>query len=496
MTPRRPWPETLAVVIVPVALLAASWSFLFSGVHGGSTNLKLVAPSDGAPGERLGMRAFFYTHLDEPGALVSGRAPVRVVLEDDRGAVLARTELAPSAVEGAEGHLDLPRSLVPGATLVLVATVTHGEGEIRVRAPMRIAREPAAVLEREREALELQTQKLYPLERVDRHWAGDVRVYVPRGGCIADSPCEITARVVGADPPLAGHHEVLVAPRLGLVRLSASVSTPPAPLADEGTLVARLEGPEAEVDVFVLHAGIEVARRRARLAVVPLGVPFRAANASALEGVDLLFPAAATAATNTGGREVLVDVFENGRWRDASSRAIPHGGGAVHVSFEMPRAGARQGAGSAAEATWRVQVRPGAHDSEDATSVLVTPVALTADELESAHAREGLVAELPEGVGSLAQANARAEVRVERARSFALVTFALGAVIAVIVVFLAWRRGATSRAAVARATHPDDPSPEPAERRLFSLLSAVLVLLLLLVVFAGAAAALLLRGHF
>lgn len=486
--PRRPALETIAVVIVPLALLAASWAFLFSGVHGGSANLKLVAPPDGAPGERLGMRAFLYTHLDEPGALVSERVPVEVTLEDERGLALAGTRLAPSALEGAEGHLDLPISLSPGAKLVLAARVTQGGTELRVRAPLRVVETPVAVVEREREALELQRQKLYPVERTEPQWAGDIRVHVPRGGCIADAPCEITARVVGADSAQAGHHEVLVAPRLGLVRLGTP--TPPATLADAGTLVAHLEGPEAEVDVFVHRAGHEMARRRARLAVVPLGMPFRTANAAADEGVDLIFD------RPFGGRTVLVDVFANGRWRDAFSSAIPEGGGVVRVPFEQPHTATAQGEGSAANVTWRVQVRPGAHDSEDATSVLVTPLALTADQIESAHAREGLVAELPEGVGSLAQANARAAARVERARVFALVTFALGAVIAVIVVFLAWRRGATSRALVARATHPGDFAPEPAEQRLLSLLSAVLVLLLLLVVFAGAAAALLLRGHF
>ena len=81
-----------------------------------------------------------------------------------------------------------------------------------------------------------------------------------------------------------------------------------------------------------------------------------------------------------------VDVFANGRWRDAFSSAIPEGGGVVRVPFEQPHTATAQGEGSAANVTWRVQVRPGAHDSEDATSVLVTPLALTADQIESAHA--------------------------------------------------------------------------------------------------------------
>ncbi|MEZ4255382.1 MAG: hypothetical protein R3A78_06650 [Polyangiales bacterium] len=479
----RPWTERLVIVVVPVAVCLATYALFVAGAPPEGVDLKLRAPSGVEPGARIGLRALSLTGLDTPGNVETHRARVEVELRDPGGTSRARTTLTASRVDGAEGHLEVPTD-VRGA-LTLAATAEIERTRARVVVPLEVRANAPAVLPVPRKSLALQRVERFPMERVSPTWHGGVRIAMLHGGCIPDLECDVFA--LSSDPK----SRVELVPRMGLDPLGAPPEAAPvrhmlgplaraevdgsAPLA---LLHARLYGPEAEVEARVFLGDTLVATRVMRLAVVPGGIPFVVA-AGADAAPCLRFPAALR------GKAVVVDIFEAGHWRDASSIVVDP---ATCAPLAV-KADTRD---------LTVQVSAEVFDAEMSLRAVVpheldAPLDVWFDRLDSTVD----VLPLPEGVGSYAQAAERVRERHEAVRTAAFLVYVLGAILAcLVIVARSLRASREARSLLERAADASN-SPAPvtsARHRVLAVLSLVVVLFAVVLGFAVGAILVMLQG--
>jgi hypothetical protein len=286
------------------AILAALW---LAGAPSPVPDLRLSAPLVARPGTTVGLRAW-QVDEDDRGLIVIRAPAVEVELRNATGAVLGRTELVPSKVQGREGNLQIPPEIDEQLWLIARA---HIQGrEVDVERALYVGESIEPRLREGRAINAFQAYEIGPMRVLDPKRApGLLDPRVEEGACVPELRCWLSVWV--------GDHEtrVRVRPLTG-VRVERSVSGP-----SRGFLRFPLTvfGNEGRVEVEALgEDGTVAAAREVRLPVVPGGIVARAQADGQRTGLEW---------EQLGGRSpVLVDVFQGRGWVNALSLSpdYPH----------------------------------------------------------------------------------------------------------------------------------------------------------------------------
>lgn len=284
------------------AILAALW---LAGAPSPVPDLRLSAPLVARPGTTVGLRAW-QVDEDDRGLTVIRAPAVEVELRNATGAVLGRTELVPSKVQGREGNLQIPPEIEEQLLLIARARI-HGR-EVDVERALYVGESIERRLQEGRAVNAFQAYEIGPMRVLDPNRApGWLDPRVEEGACVPELRCWLSVWV--------GDHEtrVRVRPLVG-VRVERSVSGP-----SRGFLRFPLTvfGNEGRVEVEALgEDGAVAATREVRLPVVPGGIVARARADGQRTGVEW---------EQLGGRgPVLVDVFQGRGWVNALSLSPDH----------------------------------------------------------------------------------------------------------------------------------------------------------------------------
>ncbi len=326
----RDW---IATVLLPAAVGLVFIAVLVGERGTARLDLQIFAPNAVAPGAPIPIRAVLY---DLHGASPVVRpAEVRVELQPVEGdevsaPAIAQTDLASSAVLGAEGGLTAPTA-TGQYRLFAIAGDRADPDAPRVSRLVRVQSSPPPLEKIGRLQTELQQWTLFPVRGDAPPDQLDARVV--GGDCGAPGPCELLVWV-GSPAAAIRLDDTLSADPIGTPECNGQVET-------IGIVRCRVQGRghEATTTVTALRAGVEVGQRRVRLPMGP--------GAPALTGprVDRLTAPGERVALDVqtlDDRPVVFDVFHEERW----VRTESHPAGAVEAGMALSEPG-----------LWRVQAR-------------------------------------------------------------------------------------------------------------------------------------------
>ena len=314
-------PVLRLVPLLVAVVLAALWN---AGAPRKVPDLRLSAPVVARPGSSIGLRAWELGVDDEGYSVV--RAPaVQIELRDERGAVLAKTTLQSSQVQGREGSMAIGERVAGELTLRASATI-EGE-EVTVDRTLYVREGIDSKLPTGRSINAFQAYELEPLRVSDSSRAPKtIDPRIEEGACAPELHCTLSVWVGDWDGRVRLRS-------LGGVRVDGPLARTEAGFAHFELLVV---GQEALVALEALgHDGTVFASRRVRLPLVPGALITRSTRTSQQASeVRLAWSALGDA------EQVLVDVFDGHRWVMATSMS------AGESQLTLPGPG-----------VWRIQLR-------------------------------------------------------------------------------------------------------------------------------------------